>query len=252
MSEPFQLSLGLNPRAGSRSPNAFGSEFHLRLDPTIEAELAAIRARLDIDRLTASWLRPNWVELDALFTLPQLTPPAPSILPSLQPPLTQGTCGWSAPGPPNPGPDVARAATLSDVMSAVWKLPVTQCLVSDLSDEATSRWRRLGTPGQVMLVGMGATIVGGTLAGALQHDPTRIQLLDLISGVSVPVPGLTGLSARLYTDNGQVNGAGARFQRGAFDLNASSQIVEGANGDQLRDTRIILQLDLLKLIPRLQ
>ncbi len=246
---PFQLRFG----AGQRTGTLLGEEYQLRLSPEIEAEIRAIRARLDFEALMASWLRPNWVSLDSLFTLPQLGPPSGSALlnltPTLQPPVTQ--CGWTAPpGSTQPYTDPTRTATMSDLMSAVWALPVTRCAVDRVREEAQSQWRRLRPGERALLISHSALIAGPAIAGILQDSAARTTVLKMVSGVWIPVPGADGLSVRLLSPDGAPVGGGLRLRSGAFSLEGSLQQSTTPSGTDFTDVNLMLQLDLARLFPR--
>ncbi len=92
---------------GPRRPSLLGA-YHLHLDPQIEAEIRAIEARQNFERLREVWLRPDWWRLD------QILPPQPQWL-RMRP---------AAPSPPlvprGAGPDTPRPGEISDLMKAIW------------------------------------------------------------------------------------------------------------------------------------
>lgn len=158
-------------------------DFRLHLDPDIEAEIALIQR----GRLQAIMLQPNWAlfqssDLDRMLRQP--LPPAP-------PPAF----------PRGAGPATPRAAEIGDLLGAVWRLPFVQQAATRLAYDASRQFQRgwnRATPGERALVVTQAIVMGGgALTGVLSHGPTRARVLDFVSGMDIPVPGLQGLSVQL-------------------------------------------------------
>src|SRR5262249_9410400 len=91
---------------GPRRPSLLG-DYQLHLDPQIEAEIRAIAARQNFERLGDIWLRREWWRLE----------------------------------PVGAGPDTPRPGEVSDVLKAIWAVPAVQSTAYRLLDEATSNLR---------------------------------------------------------------------------------------------------------------
>ncbi|MFZ5601421.1 MAG: hypothetical protein ACOY7J_03125 [Pseudomonadota bacterium] len=158
-------------------------DFRLHLDPEIEAQIELIQR----GRLRGIMLQPNWSQFqksDLDRMLQQPLPPAP-------PPAF----------PRGAGPATPRAAQVGDLLGAVWRLPFMQQAATRLADDASRRFQRdwgQATTGERALVITQAIVVGGgALTGVLTNSPTRVQVLNFLSGKDIPVPGLPGLSVQL-------------------------------------------------------
>jgi hypothetical protein len=168
-------------------------DYHLHLDPEIAAEMRAIEARRNFERLRDVWLRPNWWQLE------QILPPHPQWL-QMRP--------TTAPPPPVPqgaGPATPRPAEVGDLMKAIWEVPAVQRTAYRLLDEATSNlrvgWRNASTGERVLVVGH-AVLMAGTLAPLLSVPRYRQQAFDLIQGHNIPVPGIRGGWVRVVPRGG--------------------------------------------------
>ncbi|MEL6523646.1 MAG: hypothetical protein AAFQ66_21910 [Pseudomonadota bacterium] len=189
----FQLR---TPELSFRQPNRLSlGDYQLRLDPTLQAEIEALRSGPPSPQLRQLILRPNWRNYAATQPDPRLTaPPTPA-----RPPLV----------PQGAGPDTPRPGEVSDVLRAVWAIPSVQSLANRTLDEAGRRvrhnWSRLGTGGQILFVSHTGIMAAGALAGVLSNTRTRQAAYQLILNRDIPVPGVDGLRFRILERGGQVN-----------------------------------------------
>lgn len=158
-------------------------DFRLHLDPDIEAEIA----RIQLGRLREIMLQPNWAlfqssDLDRMLRQPLPPPPPPAF-------------------PRGAGPATPRAGQVGDLLGAVWKLPFVQQAATrlefDVSRQFWRGWNSSTTGERALIITQGLVIGGGALTGVLSHSPTRVQVLNFLSGKDIPVPGLRGLSVQL-------------------------------------------------------
>jgi hypothetical protein len=168
-------------------------DYHLHLDPQIAAEMRAIEARQNFERLRGIWLRPEWWQLEQVLQ-PQrqwLQAPPASASP---PPVPRGA-----------GPATPRPAEVGDLMEAIWAVPAVQRTAYRLLDEATSNlragWRDAATGERTLVVGY-AVLMAGTLAPLLSVSSYRQQAFDLIQGRKIPVPGVPGGWVRVVPRGG--------------------------------------------------
>ena len=158
-------------------------DFRLHLDPQIQAEIARIQS----GRLRGIMLQPNWAafrssDLDRILQQPLPPPPPPAF-------------------PRGAGPATPRAGQIGDLLGAVWRLPFVQQAVTRLEYDVSRRfllgWNRATTAERALVVTQAIVVSGGALTGVLSNNPTRVQVLDFLSGKDIPVPGLRGLSVQL-------------------------------------------------------
>jgi len=226
----FQLT-----RPGPRRPGLLG-DYQLHLDPEIEAEIRAIEARQNFERLREVWLRPDWWRLDQIVPQqPQwlrMRPVAPS------PPLV----------PRGAGPDTPRPGEISDVMKAIWAVPAVQSTAYRLLDEAASNlrlgWRDASTGERTLIIGH-AVLMAGTLAPLLTVPRYRQQAFDLIQGHDIPVPGVRGGWVRVVP-RGAFAGVGIPWLPGS----TASGGVQFGNQSTPTNWNVMINIDVAQLLRR--
>ena len=177
----------------------------LTLDPEVVAMMAEIEAKLAARQMVEAMLRPNW-----RLVLPDfesiLKAPRPDVLTL---PSTPG--GVPVPYPNAPGPATPRAGELSDVIGAVYKLPVVQGLVTRAHDEGLrqlrllrTEWKEAPTSERVLMVTMSTIVASGFIVPIIASQETRDLAFGLIKGRTLPVPGVDGLSFKLLDRGGSV------------------------------------------------
>ncbi len=178
---------------GPRRPSLLGDDYHLHLDPQIEAEIRAIEARQNFERLREVWLRPDWWQLERI--LPQQPPWLQMRPPASPAPLV----------PRGAGPATPRPGAISDVLKAIWAVPAVQSTANRLLDQATSNlrlgWRDASTGERALVVGH-AVLMAGTLVPLLTVPRYRQQAFDLIQGHDIPVPLVRGGWVRVVPRGG--------------------------------------------------
>lgn len=154
-------------------------DYTLRIDPTIEADLAALRAGMALPSLRRRWLDPDWGVLDRAALAGRRAPATGG-----------GACAWSAPGP---GPATPRAGTAGDALRAVYRVPCVRQYIDArltwLERRGTAIWEDASTGGKVGIVTGGIVVGGAAIVGGIALGP--------LSGVDLPVPRVPGLSARV-------------------------------------------------------
>lgn len=235
---------------GTPYKSVFGDQFKLKIDPKLQAEMDALKYRMQIQQLRAGWFTPDWSQLDKLVYGPSL-PPAPTgpLAPGkLQPPAAQPFCSYK----PGAGPKAPRKGEASDVLKAVWALPCVQHAVGQAQSHAERQWGKLGTAEKVLVVGHSVLIGGGLVAGIASDDPSRVWILDKISGVSIPVPKLEGVSFRLHAPKGVLGGGGLSYQTKALDLSADVQQKALPTGTTYNDMNFSIKINVLEALPQLK
>jgi hypothetical protein len=171
-------------------PNLLG-DYHLRLDPELQARF---QAQQTVEQL----LDPAAIQAALL----QLPAPAANPLAGPSP---------AAPTPLVPagdGPATAHAADTGDLLGAVMGVPAISNALASLQNQAVDRvshdFHSLRTGGQVATVSVLAVIAGVSLGGALAHAETRDFLLSQLNGRVLPVPGVAGLGVELNTERDNV------------------------------------------------
>jgi hypothetical protein len=143
---------------------------------------------------------------------------------------------------------------VGDLLRAIWRIPAVEQAATRLTDQLTDDfWRRRSTGERVLIVTWGTIIAGGTLAGILGNRESRVWALDRINGQDLSIPGVDGLSFRLYAAEGAPTGAGATVElpRG-FTISGDSSPRELPGGLTVQDHRFTIQLNLLEAIPGLR
>lgn len=167
----------------------------LRLDPGIQARMAALAPALRAPRLRQLVLQPNWLrlqqsELDRMLS----QPPAPG-----SPPLV----------PRGAGPAQPRAGEVSDLLSGLWAVPDVQLAGTRLLQLAQQRverdWSRTSPTERALVIATGVVIGGSAVAVVLGDSQTRRSALGLVEGLgAIPVPGVDGLTFSLSPTGGGV------------------------------------------------
>jgi len=205
----------------------------LRLDPALEREIRALQSHPPSPRLRQLFLYPNWRALqqsylDALLRQPPPAPAAPLV-------------------PRGRGPATPRAGELSDLLEALWAIPVVQQSANRVLDDAAGRlrrdWSRLSTGEQALVISHGALLLGGAIAGASTDPESRDFLFSLIVNRDIPVPGIEGLTFRVTP-----RGAGATLR----DIAGSGVTVSGAGGVDRQgraEYNVNVMLDVTRFLP---
>ena len=127
--------------------------------------------------------------------LPQLpvAGPAPTPFFKLPDPRSQGS---ESPRP--------RPGAVGDLLSAIYKLAPVQNLVDRLNDQATLQyhqaqrlWDDGGTIDKIGLVTLSAPLAAGVVGGLLGSDEARHKAFNLVRGVAIPVPFVSGLKFQI-------------------------------------------------------
>ena len=175
-----------NPYSPSNRLNL--GDYHLHLDPEIEAHIQALQSGPPSPRLLNLVLYPNWRALEPLTLDRILLTPTPA----------------TASGPLVPrgaGPTTPRAAQVGDLMQAIWSVPAvrqtTTQLLDQVSQRARSDWQHASGGERALVVSSAAVIAGGSLAGVLSNNDARTGAFHLIVDHDIPVPGVDGLTVRL-------------------------------------------------------
>ncbi len=180
--QPPQFNVGWKPKY-----NLLG-DYHLHLDPEIEAKLAELDAMNSAGWLRSLWHLPNWDDFDATklrmsFNGPVVPPAAPLFK-------------------PGKGPDETKEAGAGDVLKALWAIPAIQDAAHRAFDSTIRRdWNRSSTGEKALVISTLAVIGGGAIAGIVRNDETRIWTLKKLEGTDIPVPGVDGLSLRISQTN---------------------------------------------------
>jgi hypothetical protein len=244
MGDPFEPRFSLFERKSS----AFGDEFKLTLDPEIEQEINRLRFKLVFDRLESNLYRPDWSVIDLLLR-PKLIADAPvtgNTPPGLipVPPATTGACGsgssWKVPEPPNPE---MRKGEASDILQAVWKLPVVECKVNEISSTLQKQWSRFDATEKTAVIATSIVIGGATLSGILSNDSSRTWVLQKISGTYIPVPKVDGLKFAILAPDGLIRGGGVSYDSKLFDVKGSFEQKKLPDNTQFNDIRLELNLN---------
>jgi hypothetical protein len=168
----------------------------LRLDPDIQAQIAALRPVLRTPDFRRRILQPDWhrlqqSELDRMLARP---------LPEPSPPLV----------PRGAGPATPRVAEMGDLLNAIWAIPDVQAAgnrVLSLAQESVERgWRHASRTDRRILVGTGIVMGGATLTAIIGNRQTRQSALELLEQIGeIPVPGVDGLRFSLNPRGGTIS-----------------------------------------------
>lgn len=207
MSEP---SFGYRPR------HIRLLDAQLTLDPAIQQMMLEMEAKMAARQMIQQWRQPNFEFLLPRWESILAPPPNPFLQPVPAP----------VPSPfafkPGAGPATPKAGELSDVMGAVYKLPVVQRMVEQAHDEGfrqlrilRSEWQSASTGDKVMMVTVSGIVVGGMVTTIVANQPTRDMAFNLIKDKDIPIPGVKGLSFKIMD-----KGAGATVPLGVPGLSA--------------------------------
>jgi hypothetical protein len=165
----------------------------------IEAQMAARRILMDMQRPNWSLLLPDFQSIANSPTSDIFRTQTPSTPPSI----------WSSPR--GAGPATPRAGELSDVTGAVYQLPAVQRLVGLAHDEGLrqvrllkSDWDNASTGNRIVMITMSGVVVGGLIAPIIANQQTRDLAFGLIKGRDIPIPGIDGLSFQILDSGGAV------------------------------------------------
>ena len=213
-------------------PN-LGGDYHLQVDPQLEAELRALQSTPPSPRLRNLVLYPDWMALEPMTLDRILRSATPTPTP---PPLVPR---GEFKGPPRP-------AEVGDLMKAIWGVPVvregTNRLLDQVSDRARREWGSAPTADKVLIVSTGVTIAGGSLAGLLSNNQARTAAFNFVVDKDIPVPGVDGLSVRL-----RPRGAGATYR----NIGGSGVTVSGsaqARGGAPPQVEVMVTFDVTKYL----
>jgi hypothetical protein len=196
-------------------PRLLSDDYKLRLDPRLTLGMRTSETREQFKNLYSLWLRPDWSQLQ------QILHRQPPEWWKLQ--LAQAyTSAPPASSPPVQGPETPKAAEISDLVSAIWALPMVQQAANRVGDDTTLSLRRGSTAEHAAVIG-GAVVHLATLTPLLIEQRYRKQAFDFIQGKEIPVPGVRGGSITVLrggvsakTDTFVLEGAtiGGSYQRG--------------------------------------
>jgi hypothetical protein len=190
--DPPSVGSSLSLPGRSHGFSLGGEQLHI--DPAIEAQANAYRARMELERI----LHPPDL-LTAIRDLPvTLTPPPPDPAMLTTPPAQEEPLV-----PRGAGPDTAREGSGGDVMGAIAGVPAVNRAITRLQTQALSTvrrdWSRLSTGDRVLLITTSALIAGGALTGIASDPGARSFMLDQLNGRELGVPGVDGLSVTFNT-----------------------------------------------------
>lgn len=193
----------------------------LTLDPDIVRKIAEIEAEMASRRIVSQMLQPNWNLV--LPDFESIVNSTPSDLFKTPPPAP--TSIWTSPR--GAGPSKPRAGEVSDVTSALYKLPAVQRLVGQAHDEGYrqlrllhSEWGNASTGERITMVTMATVVAGAFITPIVANKETRDIAFGLIKDRDISVPGVKGLSFKILDRGGAITtplvvpglSAGARLQ----------------------------------------
>lgn len=175
----------------------------LTLDPEIVEMMGEIEAQMNARRIIAEMMNPNWHLSLPTFQSMLLSPPNIFATPLPNPGM---------PIPRGAGPALPRAGELSDIASAVYKIPAVQGLLARAHDEGLSQvrllrreWDTASNPNRVAMISMATVFTGALIAPIIANQQTRDMAFGLIKGRDIPVPGISGLSFQILDSGGALN-----------------------------------------------
>ena len=256
MGSPYDVQFGQK----STSPSAFGDQFRLKLDPEIQTEIDKLNFRLGFYRLQSQWYQPDWSVLDLLvsgptYLRPQQLASSPSstgTTPSGSAPGSSGGTGTPTLTMPEPQNPTLRKGEVSDVLKAVWKLPVIESAVKDLKLNLETQWNKMGTGGQAPLITMSVIIGAGLVGGIVANESSRVWALEKISGVDIPVPKVDGFSFSILAPKGIINGAGLQYENKLFDAKAAFEQTRLPDNTRFNNLSLTLNLNVVEAISLLR
>ena len=220
----------------------------LKLDPELMASFAETMARINSQIAKDNFLRPNW-QLFGPDLAGFLKLPPPNLLAG-PPPAAQSAYV------PGKGPEIAHAASLSDLMDAIWKVPQVQGVANRARDEGMRQlgvfgkeWDTSNTYSKIAMISVGGVVAAGIIAPLLYAKPTRELALGLVNGKDIPIPKLDGFKIKLLTPDdktfkGWGGGATVPLPYGG-SISASGQA--GAGGP---DLKFSVSWDLMQVLPK--
>jgi len=182
-----------------KSPPTLGGNYTLRMDPKIQAEINAIIAGADasspatsVPNLRRLMLTPNWNQLQQSDLDRALAQPLPG-----------PHKGFSI--KPGKGPAKPKKADVSTLLKAIWAVPEVKIAAERVCGDACRTAKKIGAevgekvekaPLWSKIVVGGAVLTGATTTLILS-DKSRELALDAVDGRTIPVPGVSGLSAQI-------------------------------------------------------
>jgi len=254
MGPPYNFQLGTN----ARSPNMLGDQYRLKLDPDVQAELDKLNYKLEFDRLQSLWYCPDWSVIDSLLSRPEFL--LPQQLPSLPASRGSAAAGGTSPLPaapagssmtrtmPSPENPTLRKGEASDVLKAVWKLPVVESTMNRMQKNLQSQWNGFGTGAKASLITASVIIGAGTVAGIASKEPARVWVLGKLSGVEIPVPKVNGLSFSIIAPKGIIGGAGLQYQNKVFNAKAAFEQTKLPDNTRFNNVTLTLNLNVVEAI----
>jgi hypothetical protein len=238
MGDPFAPRFSLFDKPKS----VFGDQFTLKLDPDIEAEINRLQYKLLFDHLESALYQPDWSVID-LTLRTNMLPPAPAANPlspvspgAAKPPSASGTVSEPA-NPP------LRKGEASDLLKAVWKLPVVESAVNDMKGQLDKTWRNMGTSDKVAVIATGVMIGGPIVSELVSNDMTRTWILQKMSGVYIPVPKVDGLKFALMAPAGVIRGGGLSYENKVFSVKAGYERAQLPDNTQFNNLNLELNLN---------
>lgn len=176
----------------------------LTLDPGIVQMMGEIEAQMSARKIITEMTQPNW-NLSLPTFQSMLSSPPPNLFATPAPPT-------GVPIPYPAGPAVPRAGELSDIASAVFKLPAVQGLLTRAHDEGLSQvrllrreWETAPTSNKVIMISMATVFAGSLIAPVIANQKTRDMAFGFIKGRDIPIPGVGGLSFQILDRGGAIN-----------------------------------------------
>ena len=220
----------------------------LTLDPALMASFAETMARLNSITATNDFLRPNW-QLFGPDLAGFLKLPPPNLLALPVPPPSPGYT-------PGKGPELARAAELSDLMDAIWKVPQVQGIAGRARDEGMRQlgvfereWNKSGVYSKIAMISVSGVVAAGIVGPLLYAKPTRDLALGFVNGKDIPIPKLDGFKIKLLVPDekagkGWGGGATVPLPYGG-SVSGSGQASAGG-----ADLKLVVSWDLMQVLPK--
>ena len=251
MGSPYNFQLGTN----ARSANVLGDQFRLKLDPDIEAELDKLNYKLGFDRLQSLWYQPDWSVIDLMLSRPTylqqdsvVAPSSNGTAPSASAPGSNGGYGSPKLTIPEPENPTLRKGEVSDVLKAVWRLPMIESAVKDMKLELETQWNRMGTGEKAPLITMSVIIGAGLIGGIAANQTSRAWALEKISGVDIPVPKVDGFSFSIIAPKGIIGGAGLQYESNLFNAKAAFEQTRLPDNTRFNNVSVTLNLNVIEAI----
>lgn len=175
----------------------------LTLDPEVFKMMGEIEAQMNARRIISEMMQPNW-NLSLPTFQSMLSSPTPNLFATPAPPT-------GIPVPYPSAPAVPRAGELSDIASAVYKLPAVQGLLTRAHDEGMNQvrllrrdWDTASTTNRVIMVSMATVFAGALITPVIANQQTRDLAFGFIKGRDIPIPGIDGLSFQILDRGGSL------------------------------------------------